>query len=85
MILVVYYVINAAADTFQLSLTVGGAPITLTTNGSGNVNYGNYITAVTTNVSFTVLIPSALTVSQAVSARALNTSLATLKGWAVSG
>ena len=84
-ILVVYYVINAATDTFQLSLTVGGVPITLTTNGSGNVNYGNYITAITTNVSFTVLIPSTLTISQTVSARALNASLATLKGWTVSG
>lgn len=30
-----YYVINPTADTFQLSLTVGGGAVTLTTNGVG--------------------------------------------------
>jgi hypothetical protein len=30
-----YYVVNATADTFQVALTSGGAPIALTTDGSG--------------------------------------------------
>lgn len=31
-----YYVVNAATDTFQVSATAGGAPLTLTTDGSGD-------------------------------------------------
>jgi len=31
----VYYVVGAAENTFQVSLTIGGAAITLTTNGTG--------------------------------------------------
>lgn len=30
-----YFVVNRAANTFQLSASIGGAPINLTTNGSG--------------------------------------------------
>jgi hypothetical protein len=32
-----YYVINAAADTFQVSLTVGGSAVALTTNGTATL------------------------------------------------
>lgn len=34
-----YYVINTGENTFQLSLTLGGAAIPLTTNGSGVLHY----------------------------------------------
>lgn len=30
-----YYIVNATTDTFQVSHTIGGAPLTLTTNGTG--------------------------------------------------
>lgn len=33
-----YYVVNAAANTFQLALTPGGAAIALTTNGTGTMD-----------------------------------------------
>lgn len=35
-----YYVIGSTANTFQLSLTEGGAAIALTTNGSGTLDEG---------------------------------------------
>lgn len=35
---VVYYVVNATADAFQLSLTLGGAAINLTTPGLGDLS-----------------------------------------------
>jgi surface protein len=34
-VLVFYFVVNATTDSFQISSTYGGAPITLTTDGSG--------------------------------------------------
>ena len=33
---ILYFVVSAAANTFQISLTSGGAPIALTSNGTGN-------------------------------------------------
>lgn len=36
----IYYVVNATTNTFQLSLTNGGAALALTTNGSGNMVRG---------------------------------------------
>ena len=33
---ILYFVVSAAANTFQISLTSGGAPIDLTSNGTGN-------------------------------------------------
>lgn len=39
--LLYYYVVNAATDTFQLSTTLGGSAVPLTSNGTGNlVVYG---------------------------------------------
>ena len=80
-----YYVVNATADTFQLSLTSGGAALILTTNGTGTIQYPSFITAITTNTNFTIDVPATATGSVTTSNRLLNTSLATLKGWTVTG
>jgi surface protein len=80
-----YYVINATADTFQLSATSGGAAIALTTNGSGNMLYPAYITAITTNSSFQMSAPASATGSVTLTARILNTFPAASKGWTVTG
>ena len=78
-----YYVVNATTDTFQVSLTLGGAPITLTNNGSGTLLYGTFITAIVPNTSITVTIPPSASGSSLLSYRALNVSIATLKNWAI--
>ena len=80
-----YYVVNATADTFQVSLTSGGAAIALTTNGSGTLLYGTTITAINPNVSITLSIPASASGSvSTVSGTALR-SLARVRGWTVSG
>jgi hypothetical protein len=80
-----YYVINATANTFQVSATSGGAAIALTTNGSGNMLYPAYITAITTNSSFQMSAPASATGSVTLTARILSTFPATSRGWTVTG
>jgi hypothetical protein len=48
-----YYVVNPTTDTFQVSDTLGGSPLTLTTNGTGNIRYDVEITSINPNVSVT--------------------------------
>ena len=78
-----YYVISTAANTFQLALTVGGSAIALTTDGSGTVRYPTTITAITTNTNITLSVPASASGATTVTARVLNSTIATLKGWAV--
>jgi len=80
-----YYVINATANTFQLSATSGGAAIALTTDGSGSMLYPAYITAITTNASFQISAPASATGSVTLTARILDTYPAIAKGWTVTG
>lgn len=80
-----YYVVNATTNTFQLSDTEGGAAKALTTNGSGNMLYPAYITAITTNVSFEMSAPASSTGTGTLTARILDTYPAVSKGWSVSG
>jgi surface protein len=78
-----YYVVSATVDTFQLSLTLGGAAITLTNNGSGTLLYGTFITAIVPNVSITVTVPPSASGATTLTFRELNASIATLKNWAL--
>ena len=78
-----YYVISTAANTFQLALTVGGSAIALTTNGSGTLRYPTTITAISTNTNITLSVPASASGATTVTARVLNSTIATLKGWAV--
>ncbi len=61
-----YYVINATANTFQLSTTPGGAVAPLTTDGTGILNTPiPYATAVSGPTgTYTVTVPSTATISQ---------------------
>ena len=78
-----YYVVNATTNTFQISLTSGGAPITLTNTGSGTILYGTTITAITPNVSVTLSIPAQASGAITTTSALLHRSYATLRGWTV--
>ena len=45
-----YYIINTAADTFQLSLTSGGSAVSVTSDGQGSVGV-DYLVSVTVTTS----------------------------------
>jgi surface protein len=81
----IYFVINAAADTFQVAATSGGAAIALTTNGTGTVRWESVVTAITPNTNITVSRPATATGSTSLAFRTLKTQTALLKGWAVTG
>lgn len=80
-----YYVVNAAADSFQLSLTQGGAVVPLAgSNATVNIRYHTEIASINPNVSVTLTRPAATTaVNTTWTFRHLKTSIATLKGWSV--
>ena len=78
-----YYVINTAANTFQVSLTLGGSAIALTTDGSGTLLYGSFIVSINAGVSYVLTAPASATGSVTTTNRALNGSIATLKRWTV--
>lgn len=80
-----YYVVGSTTNTFQVSLTLGGSAISLTTDGTGTVAYGSYIQSIITNTSYTVDKPASATGTVTLTNRILDTSIATLKGWTVTG
>ena len=84
---IIYYVVNATTDTFQLSLTQGGSVIDLVTDGTGTYTSPAFITAITPNVSIEVSLPmvSTGTSSRAFRSNDHKTYLATMKGWTVTG
>lgn len=80
-----YYVVNATTDTFQLSTTQGGSPIALTNNGSGSMIYQTLVTAIDPNVSVTIDIPASTSATNTLAYRNLNTQIAVMKRWSVTG
>jgi len=81
----VYYTVNyREGGYFKLSLTPGGAPITLTTTSTGTLNYENYVVSVSTN-GMTLKLPGNTGTGRTVTVRTLNTHIARLKNWTVSG
>lgn len=80
---VAYYVVNATANTFQVSTTSGGSVLDLTgTNSTLSIRYPSFVTAITPNVSVTLDTPIATTLtSTALSFRLLDSSTALLKNW----
>ena len=84
-VLTPYYVVNANTNGFQVSLTLGGAPIALTNNGSGTINFGSYIVSINPNVSYKIDKPASATGSVTLTHRLLDVSKATLKGWTAIG
>lgn len=80
-----YYVINATTDTFQLSLTNGGAAIALTTDGTGTILYQTLITNIVANTSVTIDVPASASGTNTLAYRNLNTQLAIMRRWSVTG
>jgi surface protein len=81
----IYFVVNAAADNFQVSSTLGGAALPLTTNGSGTVKYNSTIVSIVPNTSVTMSRPMAGGSAQTLAFRLLQTYRAVLKGFAITG
>jgi hypothetical protein len=80
----IYYVVNAAADTFQVAATLGGAALPLTTNGTGTLRYRTSIAAIGAG-TVTLNRPATATGATTLSFRNLKTGTALLKGWTVTG
>jgi len=79
-----YYVINATANNFQISLEPGSTTIALTTDGTGTLRYITKIVSFTTT-SITLDRKMVSAGSVALTIRYLNTNLALLRGWTVTG
>lgn len=80
-----YYVINAATDTFQLSLTNGGSAIALTTDGSGTMLHQTLVTNIVANTSVTIDVPASASGTNTLAYRNINTQIAIMKRWSVTG
>jgi hypothetical protein len=81
----VYYVVNAAANTFQVAATPGGSALPLTTDGSGTMLYPSFISSIVPNTSITLTAPASASGTVSIDFRALDVSYATQKGWTVVG
>jgi Mycoplasma protein of unknown function, DUF285/BspA type Leucine rich repeat region (6 copies) len=81
----VYYVVNAAANTFQVAATPGGSALPLTTDGSGTMLYPSFISSIVPNTSITLTAPASASGTVSIDFRALDISYATQKGWTVVG
>lgn len=80
----IYYVVNAAADTFQVAATLGGAALSLTTDGSGTLRYRTEVVSIVANTSVTLTRPATSSGTNTLSYQTLKTGTALLKGWTVS-
>lgn len=81
----VYWVVNASADTFQISDIPDGAPLTITAGGTATMRYPNFIVSVAPNTSVTLNVPATGTFTGNLVFRLLDYSQAIMKGWTVSG
>lgn len=58
----IYYVVSAAANTLQLAAVPGGTPLTVDTgDGTATLVVMRFVTAITTNTSFTLSAPATAT------------------------
>ena len=81
----IYYVINTSGSTFQLATSIGGSAVTLTNNGTGTCLFSNYIQTIVNGTSVTLTNQAGATGTNTFAFRKLDTSIATLKRWTVSG
>ena len=81
----IYYVVNSAANNFQVSLTFGGAAIALTSNGTGTMRYRASITSIVAGTSVTMNKNMTGSGTQNLIFRNLQTGTALMKGWTISG
>jgi len=82
-----YYVVNSTADNFQVSNTLSGAALPLTTNGSGTVIYASRLVSAVAGTPNTIIFsrPQASTATNTLTFRQSDVSRAILKGWTVTG
>lgn len=80
----IYYVVNAATDTFQVAETLGGAALALTTNGSGTLRYRAEVVSIVANTSVTISRKATSSGTNTLAYQNLRTGTALLKGWTVS-
>jgi hypothetical protein len=82
-----YYVINGSGDTFQLALTPGGSVIDITGSANMTITWANKVLSIDgTTVTFENPLSGSGTLgSTACTFRYLNTYLASMKNWTVTG
>lgn len=85
----IYYVKQPLSNQFQISLTPGGAAVQLnntSTAGTCTLRYPNQIVAISPNANITISEFANFTnTAVAISGRILNTQLAIMKNWTVTG
>ena len=82
---VIYFVVNATLNTFQVASTLGGAALPLTSNGSGTLRYNSTIVSIVANTSVTMSRPMVANGAATLSFQQLGTYKAILKGFAITG
>jgi surface protein len=81
----IYFVVNRTADTFQVSSTLGGAALPLTTNGSGTLKFNPTIQSIGAG-NVTISRPTgAISSGVSLSFRQLSTAIAIFKNFSVTG
>jgi len=85
----IYYVKNPLSNQFSVSLTPGGAAVQLnntSTAGTCSISYPNQIVGISSNANITISNYATFTnTAVAISGRILNTQLAIMKNWTVTG
>jgi len=80
----IYYVVNATANTIQVSSTLGGSVIDIAgTNASVNVRFPSFITAISPNVSITLSTPVTGSTTASLSFSEIDASIARLRNWTI--
>lgn len=80
----IYYVIAVEFGQLKVSLTPGGSEVDITSDGSMSMNFENRVITVSAN-SVELTFPSSSTGTQSIAFRRLNTNIARLKNWTVTG
>jgi surface protein len=84
---IIYYVVNATNNTFQVAATQGGSALPLTSNGSGNLKYIAKIDRVVSGSPNSIVFdrPMGSAGTNTLNFRFLNTGIVNLKNWTVVG
>ena len=81
---VIYYIVTASSNYIQVSTTPGGSVVDITADGTMTMNMENQVVGVSTN-AVTLAFPTSSTTTATIAFRKLNTNIARLKNWTVSG
>lgn len=82
----IYYVINRTSNDFQVSTTPGGSAVSFSTSGSTTLRNAFKINSIVDSTTLVLNAPiTATTTATALNGRMLNTYIATLKNWTITG